>query len=68
MTELFEWEKSGKTFIGTPQQFIDKLIYSNYRYNRGLSPETTPESWEKIFGPKTAQMEQRYQQELAQEK
>jgi len=62
MTELFEWEKSGKTFIGTPQQLIDDLTYANYKYNRQVSPHVT--GWETIFGTKTPIMEARYQAEL----
>ena len=62
MTELFEWEKSGKTFIGTPQQFVDELTYSSYKHSRQQSPEVT--GWETIFGAKTPLMEARYQAEL----
>jgi len=62
MTELVEWEKSGKLFIGTPQQFVNELTYANYKYNRQCSPIVT--GWETIFGAKTPLMEARYQAEL----
>lgn len=64
MTDLLAWEKSGKSFIGTPQQFIDELTYANYKYNRQCSPEAI--GWETIFGTKTPLMEARYQAELKQ--
>jgi len=62
MTELLEWKKSGKSFIGTPQQLIDELTYANYKYNRQCAPTMT--GWETIFGAKTPLMEARYQAEL----
>ena len=62
MTELFEWEKAGRSYIGTPQQFVDELTYANYKYNRQCSPDVT--GWETIFGPQTGRMEARYQAEL----
>ena len=55
MMELLEWEKAGKPFIGTPQQFIDELTYASYKYNRQSSPTMT--GWETIFGAKTALMD-----------
>jgi len=62
MMELLEWEKAGKPFIGTPQQFIDELTYANYKHNRQSSPTIT--GGETIFGAKTPVMEARYQAEL----
>ena len=62
MTELLEWEKAGKPFIGTPQQFVDELLYANYKHNRQCSLDAT--GWETIYGAKTALMEARYQAEL----
>lgn len=65
MTELIAWEHQDKTFVGTPQDLVDALTYSNYAYNRQRSPEITPQQWEKVFGQKTMMMEARYQQAQA---
>ena len=62
MTDLLAWEKSGKSFIGTPQQCVDELIYTSYKANRQHSPTMT--GWETIYGAKTPVMEARYQAEL----
>ena len=61
MTELMEWEKAGKPFIETPQQFVDELTYSSYKYSRQQSPDMM--GWETIYGAKTPLMEARYQAE-----
>ena len=63
MTNLLEWMRAGKTFIGTPQEFTDALTYANYCHNRQRSPEITPTQWEQVYGPHTAAMEQRFQRE-----
>lgn len=44
------------------QQIIDTLTYISYAHNRMLSPEISPERWEKVYGP-TAEMEQRFQEQ-----
>ena len=44
-------------------ELIDSLTYSSYRHNREISPEVTPERWQKVFGPSTDAMEQKYQGE-----
>jgi len=45
------------------KQIIADLTYANYRHNRTISPEVTPERWVKVYGPKTMEMEKRYQEE-----
>ena len=47
----------------TPEAIIDHLTYSSYAHNRDLSPDVSPERWAKLFGPSSAAMERRYQQE-----
>lgn len=47
----------------TPKQIIDELAYRNYRHNRELSPNITPERWAVVYGRATAKMEGRYQYE-----
>ena len=34
----------------TPEDIIDHLTYSNYAFNRDISPNITPEQWAKLFG------------------
>jgi hypothetical protein len=41
---------------------LDFLTYVNYRTNRNLSPDITPQQWTLVYGD-TAEMEARYQQE-----
>ena len=55
---------------GEPQQMselgiVEYLTYCNYKHNRGLSPDVTPEQWAKVYGPSTTQFEARYQREKA---
>jgi hypothetical protein len=60
--EQVEWEMiQGTEVESKPQFFIDHLIYCSYRHNRELTPEITPAQWEKIFGSKTKQLEERFQ-------
>jgi hypothetical protein len=42
---------------------VSELTYMNYAHNRNISPEITPERWEKVYGPRTPEMELRYQNE-----
>ena len=49
--------------IQTLANVIDSLTYVNYRHNRRISPDISPERWAKIFGPGASAMEARYQQE-----
>lgn len=44
---------------------VATLTYINYSANRDAFPEHTPKSWESIYGPDVAWMEERYQQEKA---
>jgi len=44
---------------------VNELVYSNYRYNREISPHITPERWEKVYGAPTKELEKRYQKEVA---
>lgn len=60
MTELVEWQRRGKTFIGTPQQFVDELLYASYRNNRQAHPQRQPSEWAVVF-PMWEQLEQRFQ-------
>lgn len=61
----------GESFIPTsngyqtPDDIVSDLTYRNYAYNRDISPDITPERWEKIYGPVTQAMEKRYQKEKA---
>ena len=43
---------------------ICELTYINYKHNRELSPEISPERWEKVYGESTPSMERRYTDEL----
>lgn len=61
---LFEVEHDGQTYAMTPSTLVDELIYSNYRHNRTISPEVTPQEWTSVF-PRWEQLEARYQAELA---
>jgi hypothetical protein len=49
--------------LADSQRLMDELTYSNYRYNRVLSPEITPERWERVYGPSAKEMEARFQKE-----
>ena len=42
---------------------VADLTYLNYAHNRRLAPHITPHQWEKVYGPRTMLMEERYQQE-----
>jgi len=42
---------------------IDELTYINYKHNRQLSPEVTPERWVKVYGDNTLEMEKRLREE-----
>ena len=61
--EFVEYEYRGQTFVTTPQGFVSTLTYANYRHNRCLAPQITPEEWQTVYGDTTA-MEQQYQAEL----
>jgi hypothetical protein len=37
------------------------LTYRCYAHNRDLSPDITPASWKKVFGPEVDDFEARYQ-------
>ena len=51
----------------TPEDIIDHLTYSNYAFNRDISPNVTPEQWAKLFGvEQTKAMEHHYQYEINQ--
>jgi len=62
MNELFD------ALLGpsTPEEnsFISDLTYLNYQHNRQITPTTTPEQWATIYGPRTMEMEARYQREM----
>ena len=45
----------------TPNQLVNELAYRNYRHNRELSPNITPERWNAVYGDATAKMEGWYQ-------
>ena len=60
-------KQSTERLNATPEKLVDDLIYFNYRHNRTISPEVTPERWEKIYGPNTMAMEERFQAEPPQE-
>lgn len=62
---LLEVWHEGKTYAMTPQTLLTELTYSNYRYNRRLSPEITPEQWRKVIPEFTPEMETRFQAEQA---
>jgi len=47
----------------TPAEIVADLTYSCYAYNRTISPDITPERWERVFGSRTMAMEARYQKE-----
>lgn len=47
----------------TSLEFIDELTYRNYAHNRRISPQVTPERWEKAYGPNAVAMEERFQRE-----
>jgi hypothetical protein len=49
---------------GDPRSIVDELTFQNYKHNRTITPETTPEQWAKVYGQKTAEMELRFQAEL----
>lgn len=46
---------------------VAELTYINYAANRSTFPEHTPKSWEAIYGPDVAWLEERYQQEQQKE-
>lgn len=48
----------------TPRELVDQLTYLNYAHNRTISPNVTPERWEKVYGPGVWEMEEQYQREL----
>lgn len=49
----------------TRPDFVNDLVYENYRFNRQNSPETSVERWAKVYGLReTAEMEMRYQYDL----
>jgi hypothetical protein len=48
----------------TLERLIGDLTYSCYAHNRRISPKVTPEQWSAVFGPKTAELELRFQNEL----
>ena len=51
----------------TPEDIIDHLTYSNYAFNRDISPNETPEQWAKLVGvEQTKAMEHHYQYEINQ--
>jgi hypothetical protein len=51
-----------------PKEVVSSLIYVNYKHNRTISPEVTPEQWEPVYGPKATQrMEAQLQAELFRE-
>ena len=62
MTKLVAWQKKGQEFIGTPQQLVNELTYTSYKFNRQRSPDLTPDQWTKVY-PNVDRLEARYQQE-----
>lgn len=50
-----------------PQRLVSDLTYINYAYNRRRSPDVSPERWEKVYGPQTWVMEERFQREQGRE-
>lgn len=44
-------------------EIIDDLTYCNYRHNRRLRPDISPERWVKVYGPNAVAMEERFQEE-----
>ncbi len=37
------------------------LVYKSYAFNRENSPDITPQSWKKVYGPEVEDFEARYQ-------
>ena len=62
MTTLISYERQGKTYAATPQEFVGELVYRSYYYNRADHPEIAPERWAVIY-PAWQTLERRYQQE-----
>lgn len=58
MTRVFDLEKESVPSI------IADLTYANYKHNRTISPNTTPQQWVKVYGPKALEMEKRFEQEM----
>ena len=46
-----------------PMAIVNELTYQNYAHNRKISPDITPEQWEKVYGDESPQMEERFQNE-----
>ena len=42
------------------KSIISSLTFSSYYHNRGYDSSITPESWSKIYGPDTMEMERLY--------
>ena len=65
MTELHGWSTlDGITQLVTLNEAIADLTYINYRHNRRLAPNISPESWAKIYADAKS-MEARYQAEIS---
>lgn len=48
-----------------PADVISWLTYCSYREQRRISPDVSPEAWEKVFGTQTKKLEEYYQREIA---
>jgi hypothetical protein len=46
---------------------IDRLVYINYAHNRDNAPNISMESWKRVYGKQTEQLEAMYQKEKADE-
>ncbi len=42
---------------------VSDLTYRNYCHNRKMSPDVSPERWEKMYGASAPAMEIRFQEE-----
>ena len=50
--------------VNNPKEAIGLFTFASYVHNRKISPEVSPEQWEKIYGPTTLAMEAKYQANL----
>jgi len=56
-------ESEGQIRSLSAAECADELIYINYKINRKLRPDIPANQWERLYGERAIEMEQRYQKE-----